>query len=72
MSENMAHLVEMILIALVYLAIFAIAGLFLVLIERRVAAWFQLRIGPNRVGFSRIVANHGRCLEVAIERTHRD
>ena len=33
MSENVAHLVEMILIALVYLTIFAVAGLFLVLIE---------------------------------------
>jgi NADH-quinone oxidoreductase subunit H len=40
----------MILIALAYLGFFAVAGLMLVLLERRIAAWFQLRIGPNRVG----------------------
>ncbi len=51
MPEGVASIVEMVLIAIVYLTVFAIAGLFLVLIERRVAAWFQLRIGPNRVGF---------------------
>lgn len=50
MPEGWAHLVEMVLVAIVYLTIFAVAGLFLVLLERRVAAWFQLRIGPNRVG----------------------
>ncbi|SMP01341.1 NADH dehydrogenase subunit H [Muriicola jejuensis] len=50
MPEGVASLVEMTLIAVVYLTIFAVAGLFLVLLERRVAAWFQLRIGPNRVG----------------------
>lgn len=50
MPETAASIVEMVLIALVYLTVFAVAGLFLVLLERRVAAWFQLRIGPNRVG----------------------
>jgi len=64
MSENMAHLVEMILIALVYLAIFSVAGLFLVLIERRVAAWFQLRIGPNRVGFQGLLQTMADALKL--------
>jgi NADH-quinone oxidoreductase subunit H len=39
-----------VIIAAIYLAFFALAGLILVLIERRVAAFFQLRLGPNRVG----------------------
>ncbi len=51
MPETTASIVEMVLIAVVYLAIFAVAGLYLVLLERRVAAWFQLRLGPNRVGY---------------------
>ena len=45
----------MALIAVIYLVIFAVAGLYLVLLERRVAAWFQLRLGPNKNTFYRVL-----------------
>lgn len=64
MNETMASLVEMVLIALVYLTIFAVAGLFLVLMERRIAAWFQLRIGPNRVGFQGLLQTMADALKL--------
>ena len=64
MPESVANIVEMALIGLVYLAIFAILGLFLVLLERRVAAWFQLRIGPNRVGYQGLLQTMADALKL--------
>lgn len=64
MPEGIASIVEMVLIAVIYLAVFAVAGLYLVLLERRVAAWFQLRIGPNRVGFQGLLQTMADALKL--------
>ncbi len=64
MPETAAYISTMTVIALIYLGIFSIAGLFLVLLERRIAAWFQLRIGPNRVGFQGLLQTMADALKL--------
>jgi len=63
-AQGTMSILEMVLIALVYLGIFSVAGLFLVLLERRIAAWFQLRVGPNRVGFQGLLQTMADALKL--------
>ena len=50
MAPWLATAVEFVIIGVVFLAFYAVLGLFLVYLERKVCAVIQNRIGPNRVG----------------------
>jgi len=50
MSPTTVTVTEFVIVALVFMTFFTILGLILVYAERKVAAFFQLRLGPMRVG----------------------
>jgi NADH-quinone oxidoreductase subunit H len=49
-NPTMALAMECVIVILLAITLFAILGLVLVLLERKVAARIQIRLGPNRVG----------------------
>jgi len=50
MSPTWVFITELAIVGLIFLLFYAVLGLFLVYLERRVCAFIQNRLGPNRVG----------------------
>ncbi|MDR2040518.1 MAG: NADH-quinone oxidoreductase subunit NuoH [Bacteroidales bacterium] len=67
MGDGWALFVEFVLIGLAIMLIYAIFALILIYVERKICAFFQCRIGPNRVGIFGILQSGADMIKILLK-----